>query len=163
GTLGICLLSLSLVLARRSSLDTCELFLLMHGVAIVAFVSCQTGFNKHVRYVIPALPYFFVWSSKAAHAPSKRVRWAAWTSVCVATASSICVYPHELSYFNELVGGPRNGHNYLLDSNIAWGQDLFFLKEWITQHPHAMPLGLAAYGLIDPQIIGVEYYLPPVG
>jgi len=163
GVLAIFLLSLSLVLSRRSAPGRYELFLLVHGVAILAFVSYQTGFNKHVRYAIPALPYFFVLSGNAAHALSRRVRWAAWTSVGLAAASSICVYPHEISYFNEAVGGPRNGHNYLLDSNIAWGQDLFYLKEWVGQNPHAKPLGLAAYGLIDPQIAGVEYYLPPVG
>jgi hypothetical protein len=59
-------------------------------------------------------------------------------------ASSLGVYPHSLSYFNELVGGPANGHAHLLDSNIDWGQDLLLLKEWLDAHPEASPLGLAA-------------------
>jgi hypothetical protein len=45
--------------------------------------------------------------------------------------SSLWYYPHSLSYFNELVGGPMGGPKHLLDSNIDWGQDLFYLKDWL--------------------------------
>lgn len=38
------------------------------------------------------------------------------------------VYPHYLAYFNELAGGPRNGYQSLVDSNLDWGQDLKELR-----------------------------------
>jgi hypothetical protein len=38
--------------------------------------------------------------------------------------SLVTIYPHQLAYFNELAGGPRNGHKYLLGSSLDWGQDL---------------------------------------
>ncbi|GHT14958.1 hypothetical protein FACS1894170_12360 [Planctomycetales bacterium] len=47
-----------------------------------------------------------------------------------------------MSYFNELAGGPKNGHKYILDSNIDWGQDVFALKKWIEKHPEAKNLHL---------------------
>ena len=47
--------------------------------------------------------------------------------------SSLSVAPHYLAYFNELVGGPRNGPNYLLDSNVDWGQDLKLLARYLRE------------------------------
>lgn len=77
--------------------------------------------------------------------------------------SSLWYYPHHLSYFNELTGGPENGHAVLVDSNIDWGQDLLYLKWWLDDHPTARPLKLAYFGQVDPQILGIEYSLPPEG
>jgi hypothetical protein len=70
------------------------------------------------------------------------------------------IYPHSLSYFNELAGGPNNGHAHLLDSNIDWGQDLLFLRDWMNNHPESEPLTLAYYGLFDPSAVGFEYQVP---
>ncbi len=57
--------------------------------------------------------------------------------------SSLRHDPHNLSYFNELVGGPRQGHHHLLDSNIDWGQDLLPLKRWLDRHPEVQPIAVA--------------------
>ena len=58
-----------------------------------------------------------------------------------------------MSYFNEAAGGPRRGHEHLLDSNIDWGQDLFLLKRWADRHTEARPLAVAYHGLIDPSSV----------
>ena len=47
-------------------------------------------------------------------------------------------YPHHLSYFNEIAGGPRNGYQYVTDSNYDWGQDLKNLKRWATDYNHCV-------------------------
>src|SRR5439155_22186730 len=60
-------------------------------------------------------------------------------------ASSLAVFPHSLSYFNELAGGPENGPAHLLDANIDWGQDLLELKRWSDAHPAARPFHLAYF------------------
>ena len=44
---------------------------------------------------------------------------------------TIIAYPSYMSYFNESVGGPKNGYKYVTDSNADWGQDLKRLKLWI--------------------------------
>ena len=49
-----------------------------------------------------------------------------------------------------------------MDSNIAWGQDLYFLKRWYDEHPDARPFHLAYFGLIDPRLVGIEFTVPPV-
>jgi hypothetical protein len=68
------------------------------------------------------------------------------------------------SYFNELVGGPKGGPNHLLDSNIDWGQDLFYLKDWLNAHREVKLEGLAYCGLIPATLAGVpETRRPPTG
>ncbi|HVC94755.1 MAG TPA: hypothetical protein VND64_13735 [Pirellulales bacterium] len=78
-------------------------------------------------------------------------------------ASSLWFYPHSMSYFNELAGGPRGGHAHLIDANIDWGQDLLYLKCWLDDHSEARPLRLAYFGLVDPGLAGIEFALPPKG
>jgi hypothetical protein len=43
-----------------------ELILLFPAIFIFAVVSSKTGFSEHMRYVLPAFPYFFIWISQLA-------------------------------------------------------------------------------------------------
>ena len=45
-----------------------------------------------------------------------------------------------------LTAGPRNGPRHLLDSSIDWGQDLFYLEDWLESHPKAQPIKVAYFG-----------------
>ena len=47
--------------------------------------------------------------------------------------SSISIYPHYLSYFNEIAGGPIKGIEYFADSNLDWGQDIKGLKKYMKE------------------------------
>ena len=105
-----------------------EMVVLMPMMAIIVLLSSQSGFSIHSRYAIPTLPFLFIWTSKAAHAFETRGRaMAALVGVAVvwSMGSSLFIYPHSISYFNEITGGPKNGPEHLLDSNTDWGQDLF--------------------------------------
>lgn len=146
-----------------------ELVLLAPIVTVLTLVSSQTGFNHHLRYVLPAFPFAFIWISKAACS----FEFGHWKLTAIAGAalvwaggSSLYCYPHTLSYFNELVGGPRGGHNHLLNSNLDWGQDLFRLKHWLEEHPEARGLGVAYSlppSLVDPADFGIECGVVPYG
>ena len=138
-----------------------ELTLVAPGVVILALVSSQTGFNHHLRYILPAFPFAFVWMSRLAAAGCRSLRVAAWVALGATAAASLWVYPHSLSYFNVAAGGPANGSAHMLDSNVDWGQDLLYLKEWVDAHPEARPLGLAYFGYIHPSAVGIEFRLPP--
>jgi hypothetical protein len=39
-------------------------------------------------------------------------------------AESLAAWPNYLAFFNQLVGGSRNGYQYLADSSLDWGQAL---------------------------------------
>ena len=111
-----------------------ELTVLLPALAVLLLVSSQTGFSRYFRYVLPCFPFAFIWISKVAltlDLPSRRLARCAAMGLVWAIVSSVTIYPHSLSYFNELTGGPR----WLLDGSIDWGQDIIYLKEWLVAHP----------------------------
>lgn len=57
---------LSLMAPRYSVPWRHEVVLLVPAVAVLTLVSSQTGFNHHLRYVLPIFPFAFIWASKAA-------------------------------------------------------------------------------------------------
>ncbi|MDA1055775.1 MAG: hypothetical protein O3C40_35730 [Planctomycetota bacterium] len=166
-----CLLGLAIALCVRGN-ASCghwrdEVFLLFPAIIIIAFVSSQTGFNHHMRYVLPAFPFLMVFTSSVVKFASVRQR--AVRVICAITLtwsmlSTISAYPHNLSYFNELAGGPRNGHFHLLKSNADWGQDVLFLKRWLQQRPNVELSGFAyEYSdVFDPAVVGITVQKPPV-
>jgi hypothetical protein len=143
-----------------------ECFVWLPVLTVLVLVSSQTGFNHHLRYVLPIFPFAFLGAGKLAHFFSRQ-RWKPGLLVLVLVLWSIIgtirIHPHYLSYFNEAVGGPQHGYEHLVDSNIDWGQDLLFLKSWLDQHPEAHPLGLAYFNIIDPRVVGISFSLPPPG
>jgi len=169
GTWVLLLLTTATTLCRRRSKSDWreDLILLAPALAILVFVSSQTGFNHHFRYVLPALPFFWIWMSQSATLLTSKNRLGVSLYVFALAwmiGSSLWIYPHSLSYFNELVGGPRRGHFHLLDSNIEWGQDLLELKNWADRHPEARPLYMIHYGILDPEDVGLETSgFPPSG
>jgi len=87
-----------------------EMVLLGPPVAVFLLVSFQTGMNHHARYVLPAFPFLFIFASKVAKpggGQGKLLCCITGVALAASIASSMSVYPHSLSYFNELVGVPR--------------------------------------------------------
>lgn len=142
-----------------------ELVLLAPAAAVFLLVSSQTGINRHYRYVLPAIPYAIVYLGKAGHLMKSSGPGNCIVAACalLTTASSLAIYPHSLSYFNEAAGGPLRGHEHLLDSNIDWGQDLLALRRWADAHPEARSLRLAYFGSVPPQLAGLSPLEPPPG
>lgn len=144
-----------------------ELVLLVPALAVLVLVSSQTGFSRYLRYVLPCFPFAYIWISRIARSVALKnrvlagVAAAAWTWSVV---SSLLIYPHSLSYFNELAGGPEEGHRYLIDANIDWGQDLLDLRRWYAAHPEARPLRAAVYSMLPLEAFGIETQgAPPPG
>ena len=137
----------------RSAVD--ELLLLVTPAVVVIIVSAQTGFNHHFRYVFPAVPLLYVFTSRIAMVSGK---WSIVVIIAATTSaiSSLAVFPHSMSYFNELIGGPRNGHKYLVDSNLDWGQDLYYLKQWLRDHPEARLAGASIFSGYPVSALGIE-------
>ena len=117
----------------------------------ILFVSSQTGFNHHIRYVLPVLPYLFVIAASAfnrAGASKNRIRRNGCCFLLIAyIGSSMSVFPHSLSYFNWIVGGPDKGHEYFSNSNVDWAQDLYLAQFWKWQNP---TIAIDGYALIVP-------------
>jgi len=134
-----------------------DLVLWLPAITILVFVSWVTQI-KLLRYILPMLPFVFIWIGHA-FVWAQEGRWwrksLVYGALAWSVGSSLWVYPHSLSYFNEAAGGTANGHNHLIWASYDWGQDMLFLKDWVDEHPEAQPLYVNCYGAIGPELVGI--------
>ncbi len=149
------------VLPRRRYRGECwtELTILLPIVAVIAALSMKTGLNSHIRYVLPVVPFAHLFGARAVTWCSDG-RWWRTAIVLAAVLGNVCsvlrVHPHELTYFNELAGGPRGGIRELADSNLDWGQGLIALRDWLSEHARGESLHIAYFGMMDPTTAGID-------
>ncbi|MDR1384286.1 MAG: glycosyltransferase family 39 protein [Planctomycetaceae bacterium] len=82
GTWGLGILALVFsIIARTPKKTECpeqnvhwldEMILLLPAIILLIFVSSQTGFSRHFRYVLPAFPFFFIGISRIAEISVKK-------------------------------------------------------------------------------------------
>lgn len=111
---------------------------------LIYFTTSITGsLNIGVRHLLPTIPFLYLLVSIGINDNIKRIKKPFFKKgaiafvvilLCWYAASSLMVFPHYLTYFNESVGGPKNGYKYAVDSNLDWGQDLKRLKKWAEQN-----------------------------
>lgn len=89
----------------------------------------QFGF----RLVMPCLPIAALITGGAL-AWIERRKWLLAVVAILLILPAVRRYPHYLSYFNDVSGGPQNGLTYLSDSNVDWGQDLRELRSWMQRN-----------------------------
>ncbi len=128
------------------------------SVVFLVTVSSQTGYTHHLRYVLPVLPLWYILASAIS---SNRKLAAVQVGFLVAFIGSSCYcFPHQISYFNEIAGGPANGWKHLTTSNYDWGQNLPYLRDWIKQNPDKQPLFVRSSGAVPPSVYGIQSPLP---
>lgn len=90
-----------------------------------------------IRYVLPVYPFIYATTAIALNATSLRRVGAAVVVALLAwhAAENLLAYPSYISYFNELIGSRRNADEFLIDSNLDWGQDLRRLDLWCRDNP----------------------------
>jgi hypothetical protein len=146
-----------------SALQPRELIFLLLPPALVFLVMAQAKINIGLRHILPVYPFLFVLASRVATIHLRR-RWV--TTLMFAlplvfvVASVLRVAPHQLAYFNELVGGPEQGYRYLSDSNIDWGQDLQGVKMYMDAE-HLPIIYLSYFGTAPPSYYGIRYHYVP--
>jgi 4-amino-4-deoxy-L-arabinose transferase-like glycosyltransferase len=166
GTFGLWGLAL-ILLVRRREFARCfrdELVLLVPAIVVISLVSSQTGFNRYLRYVLPAIPFLYISVSRVGKVFDGQLLLPKLIcGFCLAASmfGSLSVFPHSMSYFNLAVGGPLAGPWHLLDANIDWGQDLLELKRFVARHPDVSPIRLAYFGYADPKL--AEFPYEPIG
>jgi hypothetical protein len=127
-----------------------ELFVLVPFVVFFA-AAMAAKLNIGLRHVLPVFPFALLVGAKLFQ-QRRWLRVGAPVVLLLAAAELARVYPHYLAFFNQLVGGPRNGHRFLVDSNLDWGQDLKTLKRWMDAHG-VQQVNLSYFGTADP-----DYY-----
>ena len=111
--------------------------LLIWAPAAFFFASAAlSNFHIGFRHVLPALPFFILGGgfALARWTGRRAARILIALSLALLVASSLRVYPHGISYFNEWIGGPAEGWRYLADSNVDWGQNLPDLGAYLRRN-----------------------------
>jgi 4-amino-4-deoxy-L-arabinose transferase-like glycosyltransferase len=142
------------------------LFILFPPVLYLIVISSMSV-NIGIRYLLPAFPFLFVFSSSImderllGKVASRRLIHlpVMICSLWYCLASSM-IHPHYLAYFNEIAGGPGKGYTFLADSNIDWGQDLIGLKEYLSRNK-IDKIYLGYFGRVDPRLYGINFDLLP--
>lgn len=125
-------------------------------LAIYLGVAMTAHLNIGLRHILPIYPLVLLICGITLE--EMRVRWRPlflMAPIVLAAVELGFVYPHCLAFFNQLVGGPKNGHLVLLDSNLDWGQDLKPLKLWMDAH-HVEQINLGYFGTADPAYYGIH-------
>jgi Dolichyl-phosphate-mannose-protein mannosyltransferase len=156
--------SLLLFRAGRPLTRRDALWLLL-PVAIVFAVTSRGRFSVGLRYILVVYPFLFVTASRLATVGANALARAVVLVLAVGASalSSLRVAPHQLAYFNELVGGPNEGYRYLSDSNLDWGQDLKGLAAYV-QAQQLPIIYLSYFGNLPFDVYPFRFqYVPSIG
>jgi len=151
---------LGIVLARWRTQGRKLVYVLVPAVVYLGF-AMTARLNIGLRHVLPIYP-FVILLATAAVAQLLAARRRVWLGGVglAALVELALVYPHYLTFFNRLAGGPRAGHEWLVDSNLDWGQDLKALGTWMKQN-RVPRINLCYFGSADPAYYGITCrYLP---
>ncbi len=131
-------------------------------LAIYWFTSITGALNIGIRHILPVFPFTYILVGLGIEKWIKRISSTSWKKMGISLVSallgfyiisSLLVWPHYLTYFNEIAKGPKNGYKYVVDSNYDWGQDLKRLKKWVDEN-EIQKIYLNYFGGGNP-----EYYL----
>jgi 4-amino-4-deoxy-L-arabinose transferase-like glycosyltransferase len=128
---------------------------------LYALVAVLTNLNIGLRHILPVYPALLVVASaSAAWAVSRAGRIAVLLAAAWMAATALFSFPYYLGYFNEAVGGWRNGHRWLVDSNLDWNQDQLRLRDYQAAHPDERIVLLALYDTPMPPGLSVDFFVP---
>jgi len=114
--------------------------MLMPAIGFFVLVSLFTKFYLGLRYILPVFPFLFVFCGILLAGKrwkkilkDRRLLYLFIVIIAFHAISSLAVYPHFLAYFNETIN-PSDATDYLSDSNLDWGQDLYFFQDYVKEN-----------------------------
>ena len=132
-------------------------FLVLLAPACYFIATLLSHSNSGERHLLPLYPFLFVFAA----AMLLRTPLSKWRLAAAAGLAALLiletgsVHPHYLAFFNALAGGPAGGRQYLVDSNLDWGQDAKNLKAYLDAH--RIPEACVAYnGRADLDYYGIR-------
>jgi hypothetical protein len=128
-----------IVWKRRASAVTPIAMGLVLPPLLYFIFSMSSAINLGMRHILPIYPFLYVGlAALLAGAAGGRLRGlgiaCAAMLAMLQIAECASIHPDYLAFFNAPAGGPGRGAEYLVDSNIDWGQDLKKLARWLNVH-----------------------------
>jgi len=98
--------------------------------------SMSSSINLGLRHILPIYPFLYAGvAAVLVRLPARRIATYAMIALAAAQIGECArITPDYLAFFNTLAGGPDRGPEYLVDSNIDWGQDVKKLVHWLDAH-----------------------------
>jgi len=149
-------------LSDKSSVDVPDNVLEWMGLTLsVVFylgIAMISSYNVGIRLMLSIYPCMIslVGLSTPHFGKSKILRYILCLLLVWLGFTFIYKSSYPLSYFNEFVGGSKNGYKHLVDSNLDWGQDLPLLAEYLDEREN-QEVWLQYFGAIFPASYGIEY------
>jgi 4-amino-4-deoxy-L-arabinose transferase-like glycosyltransferase len=137
-------------------------YTLLGFIILYSYLSITGNLNIGLRHLFPIFPFIYILVSKKVHDFFKEVhdkklllaKYLMGILLIWIILEPVLNYPYYMSYFNQFAGGPKNGYQYVTDSNADWGQDLKRLKKFLDEHPEIEEIRVDYFGGGNP-----EYYL----
>jgi 4-amino-4-deoxy-L-arabinose transferase-like glycosyltransferase len=136
-----------------------SILLILPCIFIISLCSLQSNMSVHYRYVIPAFPFIYIFTSRIGllfQGNSLLPKIMISSLCCGSILITLLYYPYFISYFNFIAGGFQNGYKKMQASSLDWGQDLYHLKEWQKKHDISEPFFLALYSYVKPERLGLK-------
>jgi 4-amino-4-deoxy-L-arabinose transferase-like glycosyltransferase len=138
--------------------------------AVVAIIQ---GPNVGYRHMIPVHPVLYLLIAAGIEQMWRRLhnigRWGVVVLGIWYVAGTMRVFPYNLAFFNEIVGGPANGWRYLEGSNTDWGQGWVALRRFREENSLTFSYsgtegyaGIAPYDLWDKPLPPLKHALEPL-
>ena len=135
-------------------------------IVLYSYLSITGNLNIGLRHLFPIMPLAYLLVTKKVfdflrnkHVVTKRQLQVLFSILIIwIVLIPILNYPGYVSYFNETVGGSKNGYKYVTDSNVDWGQDLKRLQAFLQDNPQITKINVDYFGGGNPQYtLGDKY------
>ena len=133
------LLILTIIYFKKiHSKDLFDEYLLIIPPIIYLVFAMISKADLGIRHILPIFPFLFVFIAKSTNI--LEFTKLIWLKIIIVISivwyliSALVSFPNYLAYFNEFVSGPKGGYKILADSNLDWGQDIYRLKDYLTNH-----------------------------
>jgi len=124
-------------------INVSEVYILTYISLVLFMLSFISKLAVGYRHMISIYPLLFLLSGRISKKSIPNImKLAVGVALIWYMISSLFVFPHHIAYFNEFIGGPKNGYKYTIDSNLDWGQDLDLVKKYIADSKESV--------LVDP-------------
>ena len=118
-------------------------FAFLSFLVLYWLTTLKSNLNIGLRHILPTFPFLYILVSGqlkilGVHLPKVLgeglPKFILFALMFWYAFGALKIYPHYLAYFNELIGGPKNGRQYVVDSNLDWGQDLKRLAQFVEKN-----------------------------
>ncbi|MEI6588058.1 MAG: glycosyltransferase family 39 protein [Candidatus Moraniibacteriota bacterium] len=144
----------------RHNIETLAMFAF---ILLYAYISITGNLNIGFRHLFPILPFAYILTAKIIinfcekrkNIPTKILSLSiVLIFSLLLIVETVTAYPYYMSFFNQTAGGPKNGYNFVTDSNADWGQDLKRLQPFLDEHPEIDKIRVDYFGGAD-----IKYYV----